>query len=231
MLRDLSLAGFARLVLSLVLAIYLLGTARLAAAQEPETKARLESSASVEATPADDSRRPGHALSFGAEAGPTYWTEKGPIGTANSVGLALVPGYHVGVRTNFEVLPWLALGTRGLVMRNVGNASVSGGSVTTLGGFVTARFMLPLEHIHPYALIGFGGYHLFASGAQTQLLSGTYTAFEPGLGAAVPVGRRFEVGVEYFFNVLLAEKLSSNPKFNGGDPSTISFFLQYRLPL
>lgn len=193
----------------------------------PSSPMRPESSSSVNRTSAPEER----FVSFGVEGGLTYWTERGPIGTANGIGLALVPGYNFGLRGSVEFLPWLALDLRGLLTHNVANSLVNGGAFTTIGGFAAARFTLQVPNLRPYALVGFGAHHLSASGDQTQLLSGTFVAFQPGFGLAVPAGKNLEIGVEYLFNVLLAETLSTNKAASGGDPSTISFFVQYRLPL
>jgi hypothetical protein len=174
------------------------------------------------------------AVSFGLEGGLAYFSENSPFGTDSNIGLGLAPGYNVGLRASFEFLPWLALDARGLVMRNDGNTFVDGGSLTTTGGLGAARFTLPLRHIRPYALVGFGGYHLSASsdaGRQTQLVNDSVSAFEFGLGAVVPTGYGIEVGVEWLYSHLNDENLSTNPNADGGDPSTLSVYAQYRLPL
>lgn len=181
-------------------------------------------------TPRRVERPKRHAFSVGGFAGITYWAEAGPFGTSNSVGLALVPGFNAGIRASLEVLPWLAIDGRTMVMRNAGNALVNGGSVTTFGGFVAARFIVPLKIINPYALVGVGGYRLFVKGSQTDLLEGTYFAPVIGLGAAFHVGHDVDVGAEWAYHLFINETLAKNEKYAGGDPSTISFFVQYRLP-
>ena len=188
---------------------------------------------SVSADTRPDSR---FALDVGIQAGVGYFTESGPFGTDSNIGLGLALGYSFGVRASFEFLPWLALDVRGVALRNDGNAFVHYGSMTTIGGLGAARFTLPLPHIRPYALLGFGGFHAEAQGggptsAQTQLVDDTVSAFVVGLGAVVPTGRGVEVGVEWLYSHLNNEMLSTNPNADGGDPSTLSFFLQYRLPL
>ncbi len=187
-------------------------------------------------TPAVDQPAPERkpfAFSFGVAAGIDYFTESTPFGTDTGVGLALAPGYNVGLRSSFEFLPWLALDARGMLLHNDGNAYVNYGSLTALGGLGAARFTLPTRHIRPYALVGFGGYHFAASGAGSELVSGTFSAIEFGLGATVPVGHNIEVGVEYLYSHLNSETLSTHTMngADGGDPSTLSFFVQYRLPL
>jgi len=174
------------------------------------------------------------AVSFGLEGGLAYFSENTPFGTDTNIGLGLAPGYNVGLRASFEFLPWLALDARGLVMRNDGNTFVDEGSLTTTGGLGAARFTLPLRHIRPYALVGFGGYHMSASSdaaRQTQLVNDSVSAFEVGLGAVVPTGYGIEVGVEWLYSHLNDENLSTNPNADGGDPSTLSVYAQYRLPL
>jgi hypothetical protein len=174
------------------------------------------------------------AVSFGLEGGLAYFTENTPFGTDSNIGLGLAPGYNVGLRASFEFLSWLALDARGLVVHNDGNPFVNGGSLTTTGGLGAARFTLPLRHVRPYALVGFGGYHMSASSGaagQTQLVNDSVSAFEFGLGAVVPTGYGVEVGVEWLYSHLNGEDLSKNPSADGGDPSTLSVYLQYRLPL
>jgi hypothetical protein len=176
------------------------------------------------------------AASFGLQGGLAYFTENTPFGTDSNIGQGLAPGYNAGLRASFEFLPWLALDARGLVLRNDGNPLVNYGSLTTTGGLGAARFTIPLAHIQPYALLGFGGYHIGAStngpGArQTQLLNDDVSAFEVGLGAVVPTGYGVEVGVEWLYSHLNNENLSTNPNADGGDPSTLSFYVQYRVSL
>jgi opacity protein-like surface antigen len=176
------------------------------------------------------------AVSFGLQGGIAYFTESGPFGTDSNIGLGLAPGYSLGVRASFEFFRWLALDARGSVFHNDGNAFVSYGSVTTTGGMGAVRFTLPVPHVRPYALVGFGGYHMGTSSggptsAQTQLVNDTVSAFEVGLGAVVPTGRGVEVGVEWLYSHLNNEMLSTNLNADGGDPSSLSFFVQYRLPL
>jgi len=179
-------------------------------------------------TDAEPMRPKPFATSFGLQGGLAYFTENTPFGTDSNIGQGLAPG--------FEFLPWLALDARGLVLRNDGNPFVNYGSLTTTGGIGAARFTLPLAHIQPYALLGFGGYHIGAStngsGApQTQLLNDNVSAFEVGLGAVVPTGYGVEVGVEWLYSHLNNENLSTNPNADGGDPSTLSLYVQYRLSL
>ena len=171
-----------------------------------------------------------HAFSIGGYGGLTYWAESGPFGTANGIGPALVPGFNAGIRASVEILRWLAVDGRVVVMRNVGNELVRGGNVVTFGGFVAGRFTIPLKIINPYALVGVGGFRQFMKGATTDLLPGTYFAPVIGLGAAFHVGHNIDVGTEWTFNLFLNETLAKNEKYAGGDPGTISFFMQYRLP-
>jgi Outer membrane protein beta-barrel domain len=155
-------------------------------------------SESAEAAPAKP-----FAVSLGAQAGIAYFTESGPFGTDSNIGLGLAPGYSLGVRASFEFFRWLALDARASLLHNDGNAFVSYGSVTTTGGMGAVRLTLPVPHIRPYALIGFGGYHMGG----------------------------VEVGVEWLYSHLNNETLSTNINADGGDPSSLSFFVQYRLPL
>jgi opacity protein-like surface antigen len=190
----------------------------------------------VTPAPTEPARAKPFAFSFGVEGGITYFTENTPFGTDSGIGLGLAPGYNLGLRASFEIFPWLALDARGLVMHNDGNAFVNYGSVTTTGGIGAVRFTLPVRYIRPYALLGLGGYNLSAStgGSTTEhtlLVNDSMLAFEFGLGAVVPTGNGFEVGVEWLYSHLNNETLSTNPNADGGDPSTLSFFVQYRLPL
>jgi Outer membrane protein beta-barrel domain len=176
------------------------------------------------------------AADFGVQAGVGYFTESGPFGTDSNIGLGLALGYSLGVRASFEFLPWLALDVRGITLHNDGNAYVNYGSTSTIGGLGAVRFTLPVAHIRPYALLGFGAFHMEAqsggpTAAPTELVNDTVSAFEFGLGAVVPTGRGVEVGVEWLYSHLNNEMLATNPNADGGDPSTLSFFLQYRLPL
>jgi opacity protein-like surface antigen len=171
------------------------------------------------------------AFVFGLQGGITYFTEATPFGTDMGIGKALVPGYNLALRASIEFFPWLAFDLRGRLMNDLGNAAVQFGSLTTLGVMGAARLTLPLPHVSPYVLLGFGDYHLSASGAQTLLVSDSDTAFEVGLGAIIPTGRGFEVGVEYSYSHLNGETLSTNMNADGGDPSTLDIFVQYRLPL
>lgn len=89
-------------------------------------------------------------------------------------------------------LPWLAVDVRGVALHKGGNAYVSYGSTSTIGGVGAARFTLPVPHIRPYALLGFGAFHMEAESggpitAQTELLNDTVSAFAVGLGAVVPM--------------------------------------------
>jgi hypothetical protein len=176
------------------------------------------------------------ALSVGVQGGITYFTENTPFGTDSSIGQGLAPGYNLGVRASFEFFSWLALDARGLLFQNDGNPLVNFGKTTTGGGLGAVRFTLPVPHIHPYALVGLGGYHMGASSGgptskETLLLDDTVWAIESGLGAAVPTGYGVEVGVEWLYSHLHNEMLSTVPTANGGDPSSLSVFVQYRLPL
>ena len=193
----------------------------------------LETPTTIEAPPDTRLRHPHklQALSFGVQGGLAFFTESGPFGTDTGIGLALAPGYNLGLRASFEILPWLAVDARGQLMHNDGNAFVNYGSITTLGGLGALRFTLPLDYVKPYVLAGFGGYHVAASGANTMLTSDSVSAFEVGIGAAIPTGRNFEVGVEYLYNHLNSETLSNNMNADGGDPTTLSVFVQYRLPI
>jgi hypothetical protein len=187
-------------------------------------------------TDAEPMRTKPFAASFGLQAGLAYFTESTPFGTDSNIGQGLAPGYSVGLRASFEFLPWLALDARGLVLRNDGNPFVNYGSLTTTGGIGAARFSLPLVHIQPYALLGFGGYHIGASTngpgtGHTQLLNDNVSAFEVGLGVVIPTGYRVEVGAEWLYSHLNNENLSTNPNADGGDPSTLSLYVQYRLSL
>jgi len=176
------------------------------------------------------------ALSGGVEGGIAYFTENTPFGTDSNIGQGLAPGYNLGLRASFEFFSWLAFDARGLLLRNDGNPLVNFGSTTTSGGLGAVRFTLPVPHIHPYALVGFGGYHMGASSGgptskETLLLDDTVWAIESGLGAVVPTGYGVEVGVEWLYSHLHNEMLATVPTANGGDPSTLSVFVQYRLPL
>jgi hypothetical protein len=176
------------------------------------------------------------ALSAGVQGGIAYFTENTPFGTDSNIGQGLAPGYNLGLRASFEFFSWLAFDARGLLLRNDGNPLVQFGSTTTSGGLGAVRFTAPLPHIHPYALVGFGGYHLGASSGgptskETLLLDDTVWAIESGLGAVVPTGYGVEVGVEWLYSHLHNETLATAPTANGGDPSTLSVFVQYRLPL
>jgi hypothetical protein len=180
--------------------------------------------------------RPSFALSFGLGGGIAYFTENTPFGTDTNIGRGTAPGYNVGLRASFEFFSWLAFDVRGLVFRNDGNPFVDYGTMTTSGGLGAIRLTLPMPHIHPYALVGFGGFHMGTSSGgsttqQTMLLNDTVWAIESGLGAVVPTGYGVEVGVEWLYNHLNNEMLSTNPAADGGDPSTLSVFVQYRLPM
>jgi opacity protein-like surface antigen len=193
-------------------------------------------SARAQSVAPDTKRSFPFSADFGVQAGVGYFTEGTPFGTDSNIGSALALGYSLGVRASFEFLPWLALDLRGITLHNDGNASVNYGSISTVGGLGAVRFTLPVPHIRPYALLGFGGFHIEAQGggptsAQTQLLNDTVSAFEAGLGAVVPTGRGVEVGVEWLYSHINNELLATNPNANGGDPSTLSFFVQLHLPL
>ncbi len=47
----------------------------------------------------------------------------------------------------------------------------------------------------------------------------------------MPLDDNFEVGFEYLYNHLINEAISSNPDADGGDPTTLSLFVQYHLPI
>jgi opacity protein-like surface antigen len=195
-------------------------------------------SGTARAQSADAAPKPGLPLagSFGVQAGVGYFTEHGPFGTDSNIGTGLALGYSLGVRASFEILPWLALDIRGLALHNDGTPEVSYGSTSTIGGLGAVRFTLPTAPIRPYVLLGLGGFHMEAQSggsttAQTELLSDTVSAFEAGLGAVVPTGHGVEVGVEWLYSHVNGEMLSTNPNADGGDPSTLSFFVQYRIPV
>jgi hypothetical protein len=193
-------------------------------------------SADSEGPDSDPTPNKPFAVSAGLQGGLAYFTEHTPFGTDSNVGLGLAPGYSLGLRASFEFFSWLALDARGLVMRNDGNTFLNYGSTTTAGGLGAVRFTAPLRHVRPYALIGFGGYHMGASSGgptskPTMLVDDSVSSFEAGLGAVVPTGYGVEVGVEWLYSHLNNELLSTNPSANGGDPSTVSVFVQYRLPL
>jgi hypothetical protein len=176
------------------------------------------------------------AVSGGLQGGIAYFTEDTPFGTDTNIGQGLAPGYNLGLRASFEFFSWLALDARGLLLQNDGNPLVNFGKTTTGGGLGAVRFTLPVPHIHPYALVGLGGYHMGASSGgptskETLLLDDTVWAIEFGLGAVVPTGYGVEVGVEWLYSHLNNETLSTVPTADGGDPSTLSVFVQYRLPL
>jgi hypothetical protein len=176
------------------------------------------------------------ALSAGIQGGIAYFTEDTPFGTDTNIGQGLAPGYNLGLRASFEFFSWLALDARGLLLQNDGNPLVNFGKTTTSGGLGAVRFTLPVPHVHPYTLVGLGGYQLGASSGgptskETSLLDDTVLAIEFGLGAVVPTGYGVEVGVEWLYSHLHNEMLSTVPTANGGDPSTLSVFVQYRLPL
>ncbi len=171
------------------------------------------------------------ALSFGGEVGPAYYTEGGPWGTGKGIGRALSSGVHLGLRASLEVLPWLAFDVRGVLTNNEGNDLVNSGSFLAVGGFGAARLSLPFWRIRPYLLLGYGAYSLNASGASTDLVSSTVSAYQVGLGALIPVSRHVDVGVEYLYTQYNNEILSKDDKAGGGDPNALSVFAQYRFQL
>jgi hypothetical protein len=180
--------------------------------------------------------RPSFAFTLGGQGGIAYFTERTPFGTDSNIGQGLAPGFNLGLRASFSFFSWLALDARALLLRNEGNAFVNYGSTTTAGGLGAVRFTLPVPHVQPYALVGAGGYHMgVATGGGTAkgtlLVDDAVSAVELGLGAIVPTGYGVQVGVEWLYSHLNDEFLSTNPSANGGDPSTLSFFVQYRLPL
>jgi hypothetical protein len=169
------------------------------------------------------------AFKLGLQTGLQYWSEHGPFGTNTGAAQGLAVGYTVGARASAEFLPWLALDVRGTLSHNEAFPQAGGGSLFTPGILGALRFTAPLDYVQPYALVGGGYYHHTASGSGTALLSGGEPAVVAGLGFAVPVGQKVEIGVEYTFSFLVGESLSSNDAFEGGDPSTMSLFVQYRV--
>jgi opacity protein-like surface antigen len=176
-------------------------------------------------------KRSPFGVSLGIGGGVAYFTETSPFGTDTSIGRALSLGYTLSLRASIEFLSWLALDVRGRVLHNDGNDFVKNGAITTWGGLGAVRLTLPLPRIRPYVLVGAGGYSINASGNGTLLVNDTVAAVEFGLGAIVDAGRGVEVGLEYTYSHLLGETLSTNPNADGGDPSSLSLFAQYRFNL
>ena len=181
--------------------------------------------------PAEPPKKKRFALVGGVQGGLQYYTEGSFLGTNEGVAHGLAPGYHFGLRASFEFFSWLALDGRFSVLHDGGTPTAGGGSATSVGGLAAVRFTAPLPHVRPYALIGYGSYHQSVSGAGTLLIPDTSGAYEFGLGATIPTGRNIEVGLEYKYTHLNGEVLSRNPDIEGGDPSTLSLFVQYRLPI
>lgn len=119
------------------------------------------------------------------------------------------------------------------LLRSEGNALVNYGG-TTSAGVGAVRFALAVPGIEPYALVGVGGHQVGASSGGGPVTKGTLllddTVCEVGLGALVPTGYGGQVGVERLHSHLNGEWFSANQSANGGDPSTLSVFLEYRLP-
>ena len=182
---------------------------------------------------AEEDHPPPHAPAFtiGGQLGLGYWTESGPFGTDTAIGQGLALGYSAGLRASFEILPWLAIDGRGTLMHDQGHPVAGGGAMTTVGGFGALRFTAPFPWIRPYALLGGGGYHHAASGEGTTLVSGSVPAFVTGLGVLAAACPHLDVGVEYTYSFLVGETLSTNDDIDGGDPSQLDFFVQYRLDL
>ena len=172
------------------------------------------------------------AIVGGIQGGVLYYVEGNPLGTnVEGIPHGLAPGYHLGLRASFEFFSWLALDGRFSVSHDGGTPMVNGGSATSVGGLAAVRFTAPLKHVKPYALVGYGSYHQSVSGAGTRLIPDTSGAYEFAIGATVPTGRNIEVGVEYKYAHLNGEVLTRDDNTSGGDPSMLSLFVQYRLPI
>jgi hypothetical protein len=194
---------------------------RGAAAQEPASP---PAAAGPERQPA----RELPTFKVGVETGLAYWCEHGPWGPENGVGHAMHPGFDGALRASVELTRWFAVDARLLLAYASAKRDVAGSvGFLTLGGLVAARFVLPLEHVRPYAIVGVGVYHTSVVGSgSTPLHGATAPGIPGGLGIEVPLPRRFSVGAEYVFHYQIGEKYSNIASIEGGDPVTANVFGQ-----
>jgi Outer membrane protein beta-barrel domain len=173
-------------------------------------------------------------LVLGVDGGVSHFNESNPFGFDTSVGSISSTGPTWGLRIGAEFTPWFAIEAHYIGMSNATDADRSAGvSRHFFSNALVAefRFTAPIPYIQPYLFVGGGLYSttLTGSSASTELMGSTEFGLPIGVGFSVPLSRGVSVGAEGVYHRLFSESFSDNEEIGGGEPSSASAVLKFRL--
>jgi Outer membrane protein beta-barrel domain len=184
-------------------------------------------------------RRPHHhpVLTWGLELGVGHLNEGHPFAFDDGVGGVTSAGPAWGLRLGVDLLSWLGLEARYFGAFNDGKGIVTvGGDVAYLlsSGELVVRLTLPVPFARPYIFSGIGVYNFQLTGtpaARTaSLLNSTTQAGVPiGVGVEFPLSWHFSLAVEATYHFQLGESFSSVDNIAGGDFSTLTGVMRFRM--
>jgi len=167
----------------------------------------------------------------GVELGVTKLAEGGPFGFNTSVGSVTNAGPLYGLRAGVDLLSWL-----GFEGRYIGGYVPGSGGVGYVvnGGEIVLRLTFPFPYLRPYIFGGIGVYDLALAGSSSAQ---TASMLESSSQWGIPVGAGIELmlswhvtfAVEAAFRYQYGEVFSTNGAIDGGDLSSLTGVLRFRL--
>ena len=176
-------------------------------------------------------------LTASLELGATKLAEGGPFGFDTSVGSVTNAGPIYGVRVGVDLLSWLGVEGRyvGAYFPGTGIAT-AGGNVGYVmnGGEAVLRLTIPFPYVRPYVFGGIGVYDLALIGSSdargaSMLESSSQWGIPMGAGVELMLSWHVTFAIEAAFRYLYGEVFSANDAIDGGDVSSLSGVMRFRL--
>jgi opacity protein-like surface antigen len=170
----------------------------------------------------------------GVDLGVSHFSESSPFGFDTSVGSVSSTGPAWGVRAGVEFTTWFAVEAHYFGTTNATDPVHSAGvsrHLFTNAGALELRFTAPIPYVQPYVFVGGGVYSttLTGSSASTEMTGSTEFGMPIGVGVSVPLSRGISVGAELVYHRLFGESFAANEDIGGGDPTSGSAVLRFRL--
>ena len=173
-------------------------------------------------------------LVMGVDLGVSHFNEGNPFGFGTGTGSISSTGPAWGLRVGAEINTWFAIEAHYIGMSNATDADRSAGvsrHLFTNALVAELRFTAPVPYVQPYLFIGGGLYStsLTGSSASTELKGSTEFGVPVGVGFSVPLSRGLSLGAEGVYHRFFGESYSENEDIGGGEPSSASAVLRFRL--
>ncbi len=177
-------------------------------------------------------RRP--VFTFGGELGLAHLEEGGPFGFNTSVATVTDTGPAWGLRVGVDFQPWIGIEGRYIAVYVPGNSRADGVGYAMNGAEVVLRLAIPTPFIRPYIFAGVGGYDFAlvgSAGSQTasQLNSSSQAGIPMGVGLELLLSWHVGIAIEGTYRFQLGEVYSTNSAIDGGDLTTLTGVLRFRL--